>query len=70
MAFGDGVEVNWTGRVGYQGLRGLLTLRVPFGDLRDHQAREAVFLGWAKEDDVLARVPLIFVFEPVPIRTP
>jgi hypothetical protein len=68
VAFGEGVGVSLTGRVGYQAFRGLLTLTVPFRDLPNHRAREAVFLSWAGQDEVLARVPLIFVFEPVPVQ--
>ena len=70
LAFGGGVRVSWTGRVGYQGLRGLLTLRVPFDDLPEHQARESLFLDWAREDEILTRIPLVFVFEPAPVSTP
>ena len=70
IAFGEGVRVSWTGRVGYQNLRGLLTLSVPFQSLSDHRARESLFLGWAREDEVLAWVPLVFVFEPVPVPAP
>ncbi len=63
-AFGVGVRVHLSGRNGYQGIRGLLTLRVPFRDLADHRGRESVFLSWASRDPVLVRVPLIFVFQP------
>ena len=69
LAFGSGVRVNWTGRVGYQGLRGLLTLTVPFEDLSEHRTRESLFLAWAREDEILARVPLVFVFEAASVST-
>ena len=67
LAFGGGVRVRWTGRVGYQGIRGLLTLTIPFEDLPGHQVRESLFLAWAREDEILTRVPLVFVFEPAPV---
>lgn len=69
-AFGDEVRVLLTGRRGFQGFRGLLTLTVPFRDLEDHRARESLFLAWAGVDPVLTRVPLIFVFEPEPVMVP
>jgi hypothetical protein len=68
--FGEGVEVRLSGRGSYHGLRGLLTLTVPFSTLGEHRHREAIFLAWAGADPVLAQVPLIFVFEPAPVPTP
>lgn len=62
--FGGGVLVHLSGRVGYHGIRGLLTLTVPFRDLSDHRGRESLFLSWASWDPVLCQVPLIFVFQP------
>ena len=69
-AFGAGVRVHLSGRHAYQGIRGLLTLTVPFQDLADHRARESHFLSWAARDPILTRVPLIFVFQPEPRSTP
>jgi hypothetical protein len=69
-AFGTGVQVLLSGRTGYQGIRGLLTMSVPFRDLSDHRGRESLFLNWVSRDPVLARVPLIFVFQPDPVSTP
>jgi hypothetical protein len=50
--------------------RGLVTLSVPFRDLDDHRRREATFVGMAGQDDLLACVPLVFVFEPLPVSDP
>jgi hypothetical protein len=67
IAFGEGVQVAWAGRAGYQGVRALLTLNVPFRNLPDHQARESLFLAWAQTDEILSGMPLIFVFQPEPV---
>lgn len=48
------------------GFKGLLHLEVPFLDLDDHRDRESLFLALASADPVLERVPLVFVFVPVP----
>lgn len=45
------------------GFDGLVHLRVPFHGLDDHLSREACFTRLAGADEVLARVPLVFVFE-------
>lgn len=66
-AFGAPVRVTLAGGGEYQSLRGLLTLTVPFRDLADHHRRESLFLAWAGQDPVLFRVPLVFVFEAVPV---
>lgn len=68
-AFGEGVQVRLSGRVGYQSFRGLLSITVPFRGLADHRTREEVFLDWASRDPILTRVPLIFVFDPAPVAT-
>jgi hypothetical protein len=44
--------------------RGLLEMRVPFDGLEAQLAREASFLAAAREDPILARVPLVYVFAP------
>ncbi len=64
MAFGPGVEVTLSGTGGYLSFRGMLAIRVPFREIRDHREREAIFLSWVGEDPVLSRLPLIFSFEP------
>jgi len=69
-AFGTPVRVSLVGRPGYPGFRGFLHLTVPFRSLEDHRARESVFLAWAGEDPALARVPLLFVFDPSPVPAP
>ena len=65
-AFGAGVSVSLSGRAGYAGFRGFLHLAVPFADLADHEAKEGLFLSWARRDPVLRQVPLVFIFEPLP----
>jgi hypothetical protein len=67
-AFEAGVTTSLVGRPGYPSFRGLLHLQVPFHDLADHDARQSLFLSWAGRDPVLSRVPLVFVFEPKPVR--
>jgi hypothetical protein len=67
MAFGADVQASLAGRPGYPSFRGLLYLRVPFRDLEDHERRQSLFLTWAGHDPLLARVPLVFVFEPCPV---
>lgn len=62
IAFGSGVEVRMEGSPGRPGLQGLIHLQVPFLDLDDHRAREAIFLGWVGADELLQAVPLLFVF--------
>lgn len=48
---------------------GLLRLRVPFGGLEQHRRRERLFTASAAEDPVLSRVPLVYLFDPVPDGT-
>ena len=67
MAFGGEVGVSLVGRPGYTTFRGILYLQVPFRDLDDHTSRQTHFLSWAGEDPVLSKVPLVFVFEPIPV---
>jgi hypothetical protein len=69
-AFGPPVLVTLSGGAEVQSFRGLLNLRIPFRNLEDHWNREALFLAWAEKDPVLARVPVVFVFEPAPVRMP
>lgn len=46
--------------------QGLVRLSVPFEDLEAHQELEARFSAMAGRDELLTRVPLVFVFDPVP----
>jgi hypothetical protein len=59
--FGGEVEARLTGQMRGP-FRGLLHLDVPFTELREHRARERVFMTAVGTDPVLARVPLVFVF--------
>jgi hypothetical protein len=45
---------------------GMVHLSVPFQDLETHSHLEARFSGLAGRDELLSRVPLVFVFEPRP----
>ncbi len=46
------------------GFRALVELEVPFRDLDDHQSREHRFLAEVGRDELLARIPALFVFTP------
>jgi hypothetical protein len=61
---GAGVRLGSYGPGG--GFHGLVYLRVPFHGLDDHLAREARFTRLAGADELLARVPLVFIFEAAP----
>jgi hypothetical protein len=45
-------------------LRGLLSLEVPFVDVRSHRDREARFLAAVAADPVLTRIRLVYVIGP------
>jgi hypothetical protein len=71
--FGEDVPVRVEQRVpGASGhaFRALLRLSVPFRSLEQHRSMERVFTACAADDPVLSRVPLIYVFDPDPDRTP
>jgi hypothetical protein len=68
--FGSRVRLGLKKGNGPGTFRGLITLFVPFRSLEDHRGREELFLSWAGADPVLARVPFIYVFEPVPEAVP
>ena len=70
MAFEGDVHVSLVGRPGHESFRGLLYFTVPFKDLADHQDREGLFMSWVREDPILTRVPLVFIFEPNPLPVP
>lgn len=50
--------------------RALVKLAVPFRDLEHHRSLERIFTACAAADPVLSGVPLIYVFDPDPDRTP
>jgi hypothetical protein len=50
-------------------MAGGLTLQVPFGNLEDHRAREALFLALAGRDPILNRAPIVYIFQPQPEST-
>jgi hypothetical protein len=64
--FGEGAAGRLEGFPPRGGFKGLVHLEVPFRDMEDHRAREDLFLALASSDPVLERVPLVFVFAPVP----
>lgn len=45
--------------------RGMLNLEVPFFDLERHEAGEALFLHWVRQDEILQAVPLVYTFQPI-----
>ncbi len=47
------------------GFRALVELEVPFTELDAHREAEARFIQAAHRDELLGRVPLVFVFTPV-----
>jgi hypothetical protein len=47
------------------GFRAMVELEVPFTELDAHREAEARFLEAARRDELLCRVPLVFVFTPV-----
>jgi len=65
--FGGEVRATLGGRGTRGTLRGLLHLEVPFSDLESHRRGETAFLMSAATDPVMARVPLVVVFSPVPV---
>lgn len=64
IVFGGEVAARLGGASATGAFRGLLHLEVPFDDLERHADRERVFAACAARDEVLAQVPLIFVFAP------
>jgi hypothetical protein len=64
--FGSGVVPRLRYARGAAGFRALVELEVPFRGLEDHQAREARFVAEAGRDEILSRIPALFVFTPVP----
>ncbi len=47
------------------GFRALVELEVPFTEMEAHREAELRFLQAAHRDELLSRVPLVFVFTPV-----
>ena len=70
--FGGTVDVRLRGGdpAGRAPFRGMLSLRVPFDDLELHRWRERVFRACAGRDELLGRVPLVYVFQPDPASPP
>lgn len=64
IVFGGEVRVRLGGGSAAGPFRGLLHLEVPFEGLDRHARRERVFVACAGRDEVLASVPLVFVFTP------
>lgn len=62
--FGEAVQVHLASRGGPRTFRGLLTLTVPFSNLRQHREREAMFMACADQDPLLGSLPFIYVFQP------
>lgn len=65
-AFGQGSRVLLGGNKSLAGFLGHLMVEVPFTDMSEHRRREALFLAWIRRDPVFLRVPLVFVFRPLP----
>lgn len=65
--FGPGVRGHVSDGVLDGPFRGLLHLDVPFSDLDSHRDREARFVTLAGADPVLSRVPVVYVFNGVPV---
>ena len=64
LVFGGEVHVRLGGGSASGPFRGLLHLEVPFEGMDAHSERERVFVACAGRDEVLARVPMVFVFSP------
>lgn len=48
------------------GFQGLVHLEVPFRSLDEHREAESTFVALVSNDELLAQVPLVFVFDPIP----
>ena len=68
--FGEEAGVRLDGIPPRGGFQGMVHVRVPFDDLDDHRARESRFTAMAGADELLTRVPMVFIFEPDPDRSP
>ncbi|UCC24836.1 MAG: hypothetical protein JSU98_14050 [Gemmatimonadales bacterium] len=64
--FGEGVVPRLRSARGAAGFRALVELEVPFTNLAHHAELERRFLWEAYRDEILARVPTLFVFTPAP----
>lgn len=62
--FGDGVVPRVRYARGAAGFQALVELEVPFEDLERHRAAEHRFVHEAGRDEVLSRIPTLFVFTP------
>jgi len=68
--FGEEAGVRLDGIPPRGGFQGMVHVRVPFDDLDDHRVRESRFTAMAGADELLTRVPMVFIFEPDPHRSP
>lgn len=62
--FGAGVVPRLRHARGARGFHALVELEVPFECLDSHRERETRFIREAERDEVLSRVPAVFVFTP------
>lgn len=62
--FGEGVVPRLRSARGAAGFRALVELEVPFHDLDRHRELEGRFLREAGRDEILARIPTLFIFTP------
>lgn len=62
--FGTPLDHRMSRGVGGGGFRGVLELEVPFHGLDDHREKEALFVAAARSDEVLGRMPLLYLFAP------
>lgn len=68
--FGEAAGVRLDGAPPRGAFQGMVHVRVPFDDLEDHRAREGRFTALAGADELLGRVPMVFIFEPDPDQSP
>jgi hypothetical protein len=70
--FGDDVPVSLepgpAGSAAPLVFHGFLRLSVPFEGLAHHRTRERLFTSCAADDPVLSSIPMLYVFDPDPLR--
>lgn len=66
--FGEPLGHRWVGTASAGGFRGLLEFEVSFDGLADHRARETEFVRAVRGDEILGRLPLVYLFTPVVSR--
>lgn len=62
--FGDGVVPRLRYARGAAGFQALVELEVPFASLERHREKEHRFVHEAGRDELLSRIPTLFVFSP------